>query len=738
MTTLPLTSPKYTYIQTFYVNAEAVDNSPEVMLTSVVLYFKRKPSVLANDMTPSVSIALCPVVNGQPIPENIITGSTVRVVWDNINASSNSLDGTFFTFPNPISVKTNQSYGVMIANENDAYELWQNIQGQRLISSSGTVTDTPSPGASANLNGKLYKSALTTSPGQTVNNTQSNNLTAYNSYLDRDLKFKVNVAKFDMTNKTKTITLAPKNYEFFTITARNGIFSGGEWIYLDKSNETGTIQVTTNSKTITGSGTNFNSTLVGKKIVFTIDNITEVLTITGINSTTSMDVDAYPRKSSNAATFKIPPVAKLHTQNNLNNSMVLVDSNASDAVFKFTAGSSIIGAFSGSTATIVSLDRHSVDSFTPRFRLGNPAFSTTDISYKFSNADGQIVSTFNTLVVDRMNKISNYNGYIYSRSYEVSQPEGTFGLGANKKSGIAQISFNYNTDKNYSFIAPYIDGDQLDVYTQQNSINTGTNITKTRTITSSPAVDVNYLFDSETTRFGTAKSKYISKKISFAADRSAEDIVVYMSAYMPQDSEIRVYAKLHNALDKEPFDDKTWTRLEIVGNPVPSSSSDQNDLRELEFHLPYYHEGIDPDGANFLSAFKVTTADDNATATVAGVGGADISQYVVAGDIVKIYNPNLEDTNYDVFLVSSVTSSSITFSRPIKDPNITGTMDIKLMKYPNAAFKSLANNRFARYITAGGVQFDKFNAMQVKVVLLSNSTYIVPSVESIQVIGVSA
>jgi hypothetical protein len=730
MTTIPV-QPTYNYIQTFYVNAEAVDNSPEVMLTSVVLYFKSKPAISGSAVVPSVNIALCPVVNGQPIPENIIPGTTVRVVWDNINASSNSLDGTFFAFPNPVSIKTNQSYGVMIATELDAYELWQNVQGQRLISSAGTVTDTPSPGASANLNGKLYKSTRTTSPTNTVNNTQSNNLTAYNSYLDRDLKFKVNIARFDMTNKSKTITLTPKNYEFFTITSRSGIFSGGEWVYLNQSNEAGTIKVDAASRTIIGSGTNFATTLIGKRIVFTIDNITDVLRITGINSATSMEVESFPRKSSNAAAFKIPPVGKLYTQNNLNNSMVLVDSNASDAVFKFAAGSSIIGAFSGATATIVSLDKHSVDSFTPRFKLGNPAFSTTNISYKFSTEAGAIFGTFNNLTVDKLNTIGNYDGYIYSRSYEVSQPEGTFALGINKKSGIAQIAFNYNTDKNYSYIAPYIDGDQLDVYTQQNSINAGTNITKTRTINSAPTVDVSYQFDSETTRFGTGKSKYISKKISFAADRAAEDIVVYMSAYVPQDTEVRVYAKLHNSLDKEAFDDKTWTPLALKSTFIPSDPSDSNDVRELEYNLPFFHPEIE----TYLTSFAVTTADDNATADVAG---GNISHYVTGGDIVKIYDPNNESQNYDIFQVASATSSTITFNRKILDPNITGTMAIKLIKYPNAAFKSYMTDGVARYISSGGVQFDKFNAMQVKVVLLSNSTYVVPSVESIQVLGVSA
>lgn len=727
MTSLPITAPTYNYIQTFYVNAEAVDNSPEVMLTSVVLYFKSKTTA----GTPSVSIALCPVVNDQPIPDNIIRGSTVRLTWDQINASSNSLDGTFFTFSNPISVKTNQSYGIMIATELDSFELWQNIQGQRLISSAGTVTDTPSPGASANLNGKLYKSRLSTSPTNTVNNSQSSNLTAYNSFLDRDLKFKVNIAKFDMTNKSKTITLTSKNYEFFTITGRDGIFSGGEWIYQNKADEAGTISVSTSSKILVGSGTNFTSTLVGKRIVFTIDNITEVLTIVGINSTTELEVEAYPRKTASVATFKIPPVGKLHTQNNLNNSLVLVDSNASDATFKFAANDTIVGAFSGSTATIASINKHSVDAFLPRFKLGNPAFSTTNISYKFSTEAGSIYSGFNPLSVDVMNRVGNYDAYIYSRSYEVAQGEGTFGLGSSKKSGIAQISFNYNTDKNYSYIAPYIDGDQLDVFTQQNSINGDTNITKTRTITSDPAVTVSYSFDSETVRFGTAKSKYISKKITFAADRAAEDLVVYMSAYVPQDTEVRVYGKIHNALDREAFDDKAWTPLELKTSFAPSDSSDLNDVRELEFHLPYSHEEIQ----DFLLPFTVTTADDNATADVAG---GDISQYLVAGDVVKIYDANNEVENYDIFIVSALTSSTITFTRKILDPNITGTMNIKLIKYPNAAFKNKLDAGVARYISTGGVQFDKFNSMQVKVVLLSDNTYVVPHVESIQVLGVSA
>ena len=53
-------------------------------------------------------------------------------------------------------------------------------------------------------------------------------------------------------------------------------------------------------------------------------------------------------------------------------------------------------------------------------------------------------------------------------------------------------------------------------------------------------------------------------------------------------------------------------------------------------------------------------------------------------------------------------------------------------------WNNIANDNVVRYVTSSYTEFDTYNTMQIKVVLLSESTHIIPKVEQIQVIGVSA
>ena len=43
----------FNYIQTFYVNPDAVANAPEVMLTSIDVYFKSKPQLDLSENCPA-------------------------------------------------------------------------------------------------------------------------------------------------------------------------------------------------------------------------------------------------------------------------------------------------------------------------------------------------------------------------------------------------------------------------------------------------------------------------------------------------------------------------------------------------------------------------------------------------------------------------------------------------------------------------------------------------------------
>lgn len=125
----------------------------------------------------------------------------------------------------------------------------------------------------------------------------------------------------------------------------------------------------------------------------------------------------------------------------------------------------------------------------------------------------------------------------------------------------------------------------------------------------SPTVDIgvktfNYIKNiinnddtNEYTRYGNASTKYISKIITL--NSTAEDIIVYITAYKPPGASIEVYGKFFlSGGDSSLFDNKLWTRLPYKSGSQPqsgystaavmpdSSPSDPTNYMEYSFGLP--------------------------------------------------------------------------------------------------------------------------------------------------------
>lgn len=100
---------------------------------------------------------------------------------------------------------------------------------------------------------------------------------------------------------------------------------------------------------------------------------------------------------------------------------------------------------------------------------------------------------------------------------------------------------------------------------------------------------INNDYTNEHTNYGNAYSKHITSKVNFATDRFAEDLLVYLTAYRPSNTDIKVYARIHNSKDPEAFDDKDWTLLELIdGVGVFSSQDNSADYREYTYNFTQY------------------------------------------------------------------------------------------------------------------------------------------------------
>lgn len=685
----------FDYIQTFFVDRNAVNDAAEILLTSVEVFFKGKPSSRNNIsglVAPGMSFWICDVINNQPNPAVVVKDSINNIEYDSINTSSDASIGTSLSFRNPVVLTAGKYYGIALKFDDPAFIPWVNKQGDILVGSNRV-----SPGSQSRFDGKLY---------------QLTNSNDFREYSDRDLKFKVNIAKFSTTSKS--LNLVNKDYEFFTVNAISGSFVGGEWAYQNTAVETGTLTVGVGSANVTGNGTTFTNYSEGRYIVVSNGSVTDVLKIVNITNTTFMELDRYPQFTGNTLSFRAPVVGKVYFFEAPKEKLFLVDSSAANATFLFATGNTVIGARSGASAVIETIDRFAVDKLEPKFKITNPAASTYDLSYKLTTSANLIASSFLSLELGKTHKV-NQASYLLSRSKEVVEV-GLFGT--NKKSAVVNAAFSTSASTTNLFAVPTLDGDEIDVYTSHYDAS-NTYLQTRYGITD---------YDTEIEKNGIARSKHIAKKISFARNKYAEDLRVFVTAYRPAGTEIRLYAKIHNSSDKEPFDDKAWSPLAIKDNVENfSAAGDETSVIEYTYGLPSY-----PDVRTTLTATFVTQSGNDVIST-----SSDVSANTVAGRLVRVYNPLLP-TNHEVFSIISSNSSSFTVNKHVTNVNIIGSMSVDVLKYPTVAFNNIANDNVARYYTVSQQEFDMFNSMQIKIVLLSDNSYLVPKIDKIEVIGVSA
>lgn len=701
-----ITSPNYSLVQTFYADPEIVNRSSEVHLTSIDLFFKFKPDGFKNvsgDPAPGVSIAICEVENDQPILTKIYPGSICTKDYQNIFTYADASTPVVFSFSEPLKLTTGKFYGLVITFEDPAYELWTNRTGDRLVG-----TNSASPGVNTVKDGKLF---------------YRNNSNVFNDTIDTDLKFNIKCSRFVTTNDRKVFV--NKNYEFLSINSRSGNFLGGEYVFKNKPAETGTVTVTQGSPYIKGLGTNFNYTENENIVLINSTTDKEVITIGQVVNTTFMVAKSPIPFSNTSASYLYTPTATVAYKDEMANKMYLVNSSANTStVGKFLSNDTIIGVDSNASANVVSVDALSVDRLRVRANIKSPSGSRLDAKLKFTKKDGGSYS-YSDANIEQVkindifvHDIKGYDGYILSRSLELDNGN----LFTNndilvyRKSIKAELDYTVSNGNDYN--SPTLSDGLFNLYIVENKCsNTYT--------TSNNGV----ILDTEVFGNGLAQSRHITSKVKFNNDRFAEDLKLYMTAYRPVGSDIKVYARLYNSADPEAFDDKVWTPLEYVSNANRfSSTEDENNFIEYELGIPSYS-----DTANTLpGTFRSVYLSDTLTGS-----GVTPSSHVANNDIIKLYSPIFPE-NYTIAVVKEATSSSLILTSSISSNNVVGTgLLVDTVKYPNIAFNNPLNDSIVRYYNSARSEFDTFDSMQIKIVFLADRAYLVPKVDQIQVIGVS-
>lgn len=715
---------KFDALQTFYIDPVAVNNASEVYLTSVEIFFKRKPQQNVTTTTqsdkpvqdanvtprsvssifkPGVIVSICDVENELPVLTQVYDASLTRKEYDSIYDFGDASVSSPFVFSKPLLLKTGKFYGIVVQFDDVGFELWTNKQGDRLIG-----TNIPSPGINSAKDGKFFNGA-----------TNPSTLTPLTNI---DLKYKVNVAKF--TANTLNVELVNKDYEFLTINTISGTFIGGEYVFKLGSNATGNVAVTLGNNVIVGTNTDFSQLHSGDKIVILGPNAESngtVLTVSAVISNTRLETTTAPLFSNSAAKYIADVVAKVYSYNAVDKKLYLYESSANTAKY-LAANDNIVGTYSKATSKIQSVDDFSVDRIVPMIKITNPSIGTYTGTYNFSYSNGSAYIIDSTkernISTSSVNDLSKYDGYVLSRSNEVLNSFIYDNVA--RKSAVTKLSFNINAPTSKLFTSPSIDENEIDFFVHQSNVN------NSHTVTISGVE-----YDTEVGKNGTASSKHITKKVTFANNRFAEDVRVFASVYRPVNTDVIIYAKLHNSSDLESFDDKSWTPLEVIENDGRYSSSENKyDYIEYTYGLPNY-----PETANTLpGTFKV----DSGNSIVVG-SGVVVNNYVLPGDVVRIYNPLESETDYFVAGVSASNTTTMTINITTANASVLGLgMKIDKVKYKNICFNDPQNDGVCAYFNNSLSKVDQFDTMQFKIVFLANTTNYIPRVDSLSVVGVSA
>lgn len=704
----------FDYIQTFFVDPNSVNNAKTIDLTDITLYFRNKPERELNRskrIDPGVTIALVDIDNDRPNIEKQYEDSIVTVDWSFIQPSTDASNGTRFEFSSPVRIEPGRYYAVAIAFEDNDYVLWSSVRGDILVN-----TEQTSPGASKDHRGVLYER---TNASSVIRNTNFDDL--FTKKKAEDLKFDVHVAQYDLSANID-IQLVNIDQEFLVVSNTNDNWVGSEYVYKQTANSTGNVAITAGTTELIGTSTTFTNDLTkDSRIVLQEGSNVQIVTIGAVANDTLAYIKSDVSYTMTSGGYKVTPIGVVDHYDYTSKLLFLKESSANSTVY-FDVNDILLGVESSEEATITKVGSFPVSAFNSDLDISLPSTFNLDGSFKFSIQDGSnsevftLASSNTNLDFFKPNYVRDYEGVVVSRSLEARNEANMYDQDgdANTSDGKSvrfNLDFTYQGSGTTSYESPLIDIGRTALGMKQWKINN--------------------LTTNEHTNNGSALTKHISKRLVLEEGQDAEDVRVIQNAYRPLGTDIKVYAKILNAEDPDPFEDKNWTELRRVsGENQFSEKNNFDDFREFEYSFPSTIPS-----ANTLDG-TVTTSSGSATVTGVGTGfDADLT----AGDVIKIYSEFFED-NYGYFSVVSVNSNTeIVVNEPITNNDILGSgFKIDIVETPQTAFLNPLNLNIVRYFGPSGQSYDGYSTIAIKTILLSENALVTPRVDDSRVISVSA
>ena len=500
---------------------KAPDGEEGIFLTSVDVFFAKKHPTLG------VWFELRQMDSGGTITRNQIPLSEVWLTSNEMNVSADASISTKVKFRSPIFLYSNVQYAFVmhaVGANPDTY-LWVSRIGEVDVKTGQQVN-------ARSLTGTYY--------------TTNNNLN-WNIVEGLDLCCKFNRASFS-TGITGQAVISNRPNERLILGNVTTTFSNyGEFIYgrskLTMSGNTAVINV---GDYLIGSTSNANSAVISNTSTVIVANNRFVA-----GETVRIYSSAMVLRPQTSLVSSVVTAGATITQYKQQSGKTTLDVTSSNG--NFVVGDTITSSVSGSTATVDNIEniRYSVVNFAPTYLNFNKTFIQFQMM-PTSNA-GTVGSYEN--INDGSNYYFNNEKAIYSRSNEIASLSGA------KSNKI----LTYMTSAS-EFMSPVLDLGRTQLIYVDNLINANTT--------------------GETNSSGGGLfNKYISRTVTLAEGQDSEDLRVILTAYRPPTSDVKVYAKILQGEDSDPFSAVPWIEMETDYTEY-SSLSDRNDFKEYTYTFP--------------------------------------------------------------------------------------------------------------------------------------------------------
>lgn len=571
-----------------------VQNNPHgVALTKIDVYFKTRPESLSTSSTAAdnapITLQIREVVDGFP-GDTILPYSSVTLHPKDVNPSDDASAPTVFLFPAPVYLKNNTEYAFVLipAGDNNNYEVWVGRLGSQVVGGTTIVDRQPNIGT-------LFI---------------ANNNSSWVSYTDRDIKFTMYIAEFDYT-VTGTAELKNRKVDYITVPSTETLLPGdtllrktsadattaqGEVLHFNDETSmaevlvasgdfedvagagdtvvilsealTGTITCTTASTGVTGSGTSFTTELAAGNLLVNTSGTT-IGTISSITNDTSLTLTANALVAVTAGRVYLKNTTSITLNDNVVHVIApglsylnfkttdvawdykLFDTTGGDTSYQalpeistVTRGERKLYSYSNEQATLVPALNPSTEG---TLMLQATVMATTD--------------NISPMIDVEKTNVTLLENYVDALTDELT---GTATTSSSTKiiTGTASAAFGSPAYLSDVVVGSVIRNDDDEVLGVVNGVLSNTSLQLyancTQTISVGETIKADNVASSEATiRVG----QYITKTVELANNQDADDVIVYLNADIPPETDVRVYVKLLSAADTNGMSGRVWTLM---------------------------------------------------------------------------------------------------------------------------------------------------------------------------------